>query len=183
MHTQMQYWKSQGDELGGSGKGHYVITAWWSQRGIKMFQTNTTVMHSAGVMHCTVVFVCFLVLLSKWAIVTGECEWVFGCVCCVCARTGSSQSLWFQSVIVSRDCGAVSVAPLFSVSPPSPGSSSTPAPCSRHRAGFPKQLEASSSYSLCFSPSLFLCLSGVLIPCRTKAEKIETGPNYYIHKY
>lgn len=38
----MQRCESEGDESGGSGMGRYVITEQWSQRGIKMFQTNIT---------------------------------------------------------------------------------------------------------------------------------------------
>lgn len=128
MHIQMQYWKSKRDEWDGSGTGHYVICKWWSQKGIKMFQTNITPMHSAAVMHCAIICACLPMLYNKRGRVTGEQKvfvTVFGCVYCV---SGSPLSLWFQSVTVSRDCECCS-------SPPSPGSSSTPALCSRHRAG------------------------------------------------
>lgn len=41
-------------------------------------------------------------------------------------------------------------SPLFSVSPPSPESSSTPAPCSMYRAGVPKQLKATQVLHIVF---------------------------------
>lgn len=94
MRTQMQCWKSQRDELGGSGMGHYVIPEWWSQRGIKMFQTNITPMHSAGVMHCSSMCACLPALLNKWG---GEgknrtCASVFW-VCLMCVSGLVSESV------------------------------------------------------------------------------------------
>lgn len=95
MGTQMLYQQSKRDELGGSGMGHYVISEWWSQRGIKMFQTNITPMHSAGVMHRAVVCACLPMLLSKWGRAMRECcasvFWV--CLWCECEEWVVSESV------------------------------------------------------------------------------------------
>lgn len=73
---------------------------WWSQRGIKLFQTNITPLHSA-----------VAVLLRVRVCPVSE-KWWRNKVC-VSVKGVSSQSLWFQSVTVSRDCGSVSAAFLF----------------------------------------------------------------------
>ncbi len=96
------------------------------------------------------------------------CLSVLGVSCVQMARLILSP--WFQSVTVSRDCGfwvlLLFSSPLFAVSPPSPESSSTPAPCRSYRAGF---LSNWSQYK-CFLSSLFLLLnlpllsSDLLIP-------------------
>lgn len=104
--TQMQQ-SQRAMNCGGSGMGRYVITERWSQRGIKMFQTNITSMLSAGVMHCTTTCACFARASERMRKggkqkVLRQC--VFGCVY---LASGSSQSLWFQAVTVSRDCGSV----------------------------------------------------------------------------
>lgn len=55
--TQMQHWKSERERW--IGMRHYVITEWWSQRGIKMFQTNITLLYwSNALCHCLWVFAC-----------------------------------------------------------------------------------------------------------------------------
>lgn len=120
MHTQIEYWKSTRDELGGRGMGHYVITEWWSQRGIKMFQTNITshaLSWSNALLHRMCVFARAFEQMRKSDGGEGGqkvCVSVIGCVYCASV---SSQSLWFQSVTVSRDCGSVSAAPLLLPSP------------------------------------------------------------------
>lgn len=95
--------------------GRYVITEWWSQRGIKMFQTNITPMHSAGIMHCAIACACLPVLLNKLGrVMEGNKKCASVCwVCLLCEWLVSLKSLWFQSVTVSRDCGSVSAAPLL----------------------------------------------------------------------
>lgn len=95
-----------------------------------MFQISITLVHSAGVMHCAIVCACWPMLVDKWGRRGNrKCAPVFW----VCLPCGSSLSLsqgnvglWVLLLFSS---------PLYSVSPPSPGSNSTPAPCSRHGAG------------------------------------------------
>lgn len=137
MPTQMQYWKSKRDELVGSGMEHYIIIEWWSQSGIKMFQTNITPMHSAGVMYCTIVWCVFARVSEqiRWSD-EGVCVSVLGVSAVWVGRLrvcGSSLSL--SQGTVGLWVPLLFSSPLYSVSPPSPGSSSTPAPCSRRRAG------------------------------------------------
>lgn len=101
--------QSRRDELG-CGMGHYAITLWWSQRGIKLFQTNITPVHPPVAAPLRV-RVC--PASEKW----------WRNKACVGVKGVSGQSLWFGSVTVSRGCGSVSAALLlplplsFSLSP------------------------------------------------------------------
>lgn len=146
--TQMPYWKSKRDELGGSGMGHYIIAEWWSQGGIKMFQTNITLPCTQldDALHCAAVRACLPELLSKW--VENRARVTFMGVSAVWVGRVGWLSLWLQSVIVSGDCGSVSAAPLllpslFCLSSLSWVQLNTCSlPCAQGRAGFPKQLRA-----------------------------------------
>lgn len=156
--TQMRYWKSERDELGGSGMGHYVITERWSQKGIKMFQTNITP-HALSCSNALHQYMCvFARALEQIRKRDTEAEGVRPqfWVCLLCE--------WVISESVAPVCHCLRGLWVCqcSSSPPSPGSSSTPALSSRHRAAGQGFL---SNWSQCeqirvasvFLPFLFLC--------------------------
>lgn len=100
----------------------------------------------------------------------------------VCLASALSQRLWFQSVTVSRDCGSVSAAPLLSLLPLL-GSAQhllLAVGTGQGRGSLATEGYASTSFSLCFSPSLPLLSPRLAhsIPDESRGRRNELYPNF-----